>query len=65
MVSSGLSLFRLERNHKTNDRTTVGANSYDWGKIGNESAAARFTAAHNPDFKLEAEKPYAEVISKT
>ncbi|RPA83638.1 mannose-6-phosphate isomerase [Ascobolus immersus RN42] len=42
-------------------RLKCGANSYDWGKIGHDSAAARFTAAHNPDFKIEAEKPYAEL----
>jgi mannose-6-phosphate isomerase len=39
-----------------------GANSYDWGKIGNDSAAARFAAATTQSgFKIEESKPYAEL----
>ncbi|KAL2220769.1 mannosephosphate isomerase [Thermoascus aurantiacus ATCC 26904] len=43
-------------------RLQCGVNSYDWGKIGYESAAARFAAATPaPEFSIEAEKPYAEL----
>ncbi|ODM16698.1 Mannose-6-phosphate isomerase [Aspergillus cristatus] len=43
-------------------RLQCGVNSYDWGKIGQESAAARFAATTAaPDFSIEAEKPYAEL----
>ncbi|RPB12224.1 mannose-6-phosphate isomerase [Morchella conica CCBAS932] len=39
-----------------------GTNSYDWGKIGNDSAAARFAAATTQSgFKIEESKPYAEL----
>lgn len=40
-----------------------GVNSYEWGKKGNSSRAAQFAAASLPenDFKIEDEKPYAEV----
>ncbi|KAF3398106.1 Mannose-6-phosphate isomerase [Penicillium rolfsii] len=41
---------------------SLGVNSYDWGKVGQESAAARYAATTAaPDFTIEAEKPYAEL----
>ncbi|KAJ5167045.1 uncharacterized protein N7482_005826 [Penicillium canariense] len=43
-------------------RLQCGVNSYDWGKVGQESAAARYAATTAaPDFVVEAEKPYAEL----
>ncbi|KAJ5082427.1 hypothetical protein N7532_011470 [Penicillium argentinense] len=43
-------------------RLQCGVNSYDWGKVGQESAAARYAATTAaPDFAVEAEKPYAEL----
>ncbi|KAF2643947.1 mannose-6-phosphate isomeras-like protein [Massarina eburnea CBS 473.64] len=39
----------------------AGVNSYDWGKIGNTSAAAKFAAATGSDFSIAEEKPYAEL----
>ncbi|KAJ5188333.1 Mannose-6-phosphate isomerase [Penicillium cf. griseofulvum] len=43
-------------------RLQCGVNSYDWGKVGQESAAARYAATTaGPDFAIEAEKPYAEL----
>jgi len=43
-------------------RLQCGVNSYDWGKIGNDSAAARFAAATPSDgFSIAEEKPYAEL----
>lgn len=43
-------------------RLQCGVNSYDWGKIGSDSAAARFAAATPAaDFSVQSEKPYAEV----
>jgi mannose-6-phosphate isomerase len=43
-------------------RLQCGVNSYDWGKVGQESAAARYAATTAPaDFSIEAEKPYAEL----
>ncbi|KAJ5382464.1 Mannose-6-phosphate isomerase [Penicillium concentricum] len=43
-------------------RLQCGVNSYDWGKVGQESAAARYAATTAaPDFVIEAEKPYAEL----
>ncbi|KAF2269824.1 mannose-6-phosphate isomeras-like protein [Lojkania enalia] len=39
-----------------------GVNSYDWGKIGKSSAAAKFAAATaSSDFSIQEEKPYAEL----
>lgn len=39
-----------------------GVNSYEWGKPGSESAAARFAAATpRDDLEIESEKPYAEL----
>jgi len=39
-----------------------GANSYDWGKKGHDSAAARYAAAtEQSGFKIEPDKPYAEL----
>lgn len=39
-----------------------GVNSYDWGKKGRDSAAARFAAATAAsNFSIQADKPYAEV----
>ncbi|KAI2621304.1 mannose-6-phosphate isomerase [Xylaria nigripes] len=43
-------------------RLQCGVNSYDWGKIGSESAAAKFAAATpSDDLVIESEKPYAEL----
>ncbi|KAI0399619.1 mannose-6-phosphate isomerase [Xylaria palmicola] len=43
-------------------RLQCGVNSYDWGKIGLDSAAARFAAATPSDsLTVESEKPYAEL----
>ncbi|KAL8932453.1 MAG: hypothetical protein Q9211_006307 [Gyalolechia sp. 1 TL-2023] len=39
-----------------------GVNSYDWGKVGKESAAAKYAAATESNkFAIENEKPYAEL----
>ncbi|KFY07372.1 hypothetical protein V492_07204 [Pseudogymnoascus sp. VKM F-4246] len=42
-------------------RLQCGVNSYDWGKVGNDSAAAKFAAATPSDFSIQEEKPYAEL----
>ena len=43
-------------------RLQCGVNSYEWGKKGDDSAAARFAAATpSDDLVIEADKPYAEV----
>ncbi|KAF2126826.1 mannose-6-phosphate isomerase [Dothidotthia symphoricarpi CBS 119687] len=42
-------------------RLQCGVNSYDWGKVGKTSAAAKFGAATASDFSIEEEKPYAEL----
>ncbi|KAJ4302481.1 Mannose-6-phosphate isomerase [Collariella sp. IMI 366227] len=43
-------------------RLQCGANSYDWGKLGNSSAAARFAAATpSDDFSIQEDCPYAEL----
>ncbi|KAF2014913.1 mannose-6-phosphate isomeras-like protein [Aaosphaeria arxii CBS 175.79] len=42
-------------------RLQCGVNSYDWGKIGKTSAAAKFAAATASDFSIQEEKPYAEL----
>lgn len=43
-------------------RLQCGVNSYDWGKIGSSSAAAKFAAATPSDtLTIESEKPYAEL----
>lgn len=43
-------------------RLQCGVNSYDWGKIGSDSAAAKFAAATPADgFSVQSDKPYAEV----
>ncbi|KAF2122717.1 mannose-6-phosphate isomeras-like protein [Lophiotrema nucula] len=43
-------------------RLQCGVNSYDWGKPGKTSAAAKFAAATPPnDFSIQEEKPYAEL----
>ncbi|OJK04762.1 hypothetical protein ASPACDRAFT_1861562 [Aspergillus aculeatus ATCC 16872] len=43
-------------------RLQCGVNSYDWGKIGHDSAAAKYAAtSSDSDFSIEAEKPYAEL----
>ncbi|KAI1466251.1 mannose-6-phosphate isomerase [Daldinia caldariorum] len=43
-------------------RLQCGVNSYDWGKIGSESAAAKFAAATASDnLSIEPDKPYAEL----
>lgn len=45
-------------------RLQCGVNSYEWGKMGKESAAAKFAAATPAkDFSIQADKPYAEVRS--
>ncbi|KAL8992153.1 MAG: hypothetical protein Q9169_007326 [Polycauliona sp. 2 TL-2023] len=39
-----------------------GVNSYDWGKVGKASAAAKYAAAtESNQFSIENEKPYAEL----
>ncbi|PQE19276.1 mannose-6-phosphate isomerase protein [Rutstroemia sp. NJR-2017a BVV2] len=39
-----------------------GVNSYDWGKVGKDSAAAKFAAATPADdFSIQEDKPYAEL----
>jgi len=43
-------------------RLQCGCNSYEWGKIGNDSAAARFAAATpSQSFSVQQDKPYAEL----
>lgn len=43
-------------------RLQCGVNSYDWGKKGHESAAAKFAAATpNPDLNIQHDRPYAEL----
>jgi mannose-6-phosphate isomerase len=43
-------------------RLQCGVNSYDWGRVGNESSAAKFAAATPADgFSIQEDKPYAEV----
>lgn len=43
-------------------RLQCGCNSYDWGKKGNTSAAAKYAAATpRDDFSIQEDKPYAEV----
>lgn len=43
-------------------RLQCGVNTYDWGKKGNDSAAARFaTATPASDFSVQEDQPYAEV----
>lgn len=45
-------------------RLQCGVNSYDWGKVGKDSAAAKFAAATPADdFSIQEDKPYAEVHS--
>ncbi|KAK1830870.1 mannose-6-phosphate isomerase [Podospora conica] len=43
-------------------RLQCGVNSYDWGKKGQASAAARFASATpSPDFSIQDDRPYAEL----
>lgn len=43
-------------------RLQCGVNSYEWGKVGSSSAAAKFAAATPAaDFSIEENQPYAEV----
>ncbi|KAI9754597.1 MAG: Mannose-6-phosphate isomerase [Chaenotheca gracillima] len=43
-------------------RLQCGVNSYDWGKVGEASAAAKFAAATpSQDFSIQEDKPYAEL----
>ncbi|KAG0652969.1 Mannose-6-phosphate isomerase [Hyphodiscus hymeniophilus] len=43
-------------------RLQCGVNSYDWGKFGKDSAAAKFAAATpTDDFQIQEDKPYAEL----
>lgn len=43
-------------------RLQCGVNTYDWGKKGSDSAAARFaTATPASDFSVQEDQPYAEV----
>ncbi|KAJ4321932.1 Mannose-6-phosphate isomerase [Neodidymelliopsis sp. IMI 364377] len=43
-------------------RLQCGVNSYDWGKVGKDSAAAKFHAATAAeDFSIQEDKPYAEL----
>lgn len=47
-------------------RLQCGVNSYEWGKKGNDSAAAKFAAATPAtDFSVQQDKPYAEVCVQT
>jgi mannose-6-phosphate isomerase len=47
-------------------RLQCGVNSYDWGKVGKDSAAAKFAAATPVnDFSIQENKPYAEVMSSS
>lgn len=44
-------------------RLQCGVNSYDWGKVANDSAAAKFAAATPADgFSIQEDTPYAEVF---
>ncbi|GAB7340176.1 hypothetical protein MBLNU457_6650t1 [Dothideomycetes sp. NU457] len=43
-------------------RLQCGCNSYEWGKVGKESAAARYASATpSKDFSIQESKPYAEL----
>ncbi|KAK4508566.1 hypothetical protein PRZ48_002305 [Zasmidium cellare] len=43
-------------------RLQCGCNSYEWGKIGKDSAAARYASATpSSDFSIQQDKPYAEL----
>ncbi|KAF2861502.1 mannose-6-phosphate isomerase [Piedraia hortae CBS 480.64] len=42
-------------------RLQCNCNSYDWGKKGSDSAAARYAAASSPDFTIQEDRPYAEL----
>ncbi|EKG20954.1 Mannose-6-phosphate isomerase type I [Macrophomina phaseolina MS6] len=43
-------------------RLQCGVNSYDWGKVGSASAAAKFAAATpSNEFSIQDDKPYAEL----
>ncbi|KAF9630420.1 putative mannose-6-phosphate isomerase protein [Lasiodiplodia theobromae] len=43
-------------------RLQCGVNSYDWGKVGSTSAAAKFASATpSDDFSIQDDKPYAEL----
>jgi len=44
-------------------RLQCGVNSYDWGKKGNDSAAAKFAKAtlSDDDLVIQDDRPYAEV----
>ncbi|KAH6656102.1 mannose-6-phosphate isomerase [Truncatella angustata] len=43
-------------------RLQCGVNSYEWGKIGSDSAAAKYAAATPSDgFSIQSDKPYAEL----
>ncbi|KAI7369810.1 hypothetical protein KC336_g4510, partial [Hortaea werneckii] len=43
-------------------RLQCGCNSYEWGKLGKDSAAARFASATpQSDFSIQNDKPYAEL----
>lgn len=43
-------------------RLQCGVNSYEWGKQGEDSAAARFAATTPAEgFSIQSDKPYAEV----
>lgn len=47
-------------------RLQCGINTYDWGKKGNHSAAARFASATPaPDFSVQQDQPYAEVCLRS
>lgn len=39
----------------------IGAQKYDWGKIGKSSSVAQFAAATDPNFVIGDNTPYAEV----
>lgn len=39
----------------------AGFQQYDWGKLGSDSAVARYALATDPDLKIDNSKPYAEL----
>ncbi|KAG8924899.1 Mannose-6-phosphate isomerase [Tulasnella sp. 418] len=42
-------------------RLIAGAQSYDWGKIGQDSKVAQYASTCSPSFQLDEKKPYAEL----
>lgn len=47
-------------------RLQCGVNSYEWGKKGNESSAARFAlATPASNFAIQDDRPYAEACNRS